>query len=265
MTFYARYQRVIQGAAALLLFLLLWQIASATGLFGRVPPAYSQLLLPSPRAVAGSIVELARNGYLWDQLSVSIARVVVGFLLAVILGVPLGILMAVSPLANNLLEPFVRIFAPIPGIAWVPLAILWFGLGDQAAIFIIAVGSVFPILLGTVQGVRSVDQRLIEAARIMGATRRQIILRVLFPSLVPFLITAFRIGFGFAWRVVIAAEMVGVPRGVGYMLTVGRSTGHTEVTIVTMLLLGGLMYAVEEFVFHPLSVSDEKLGTFAIL
>ncbi len=252
---------MLQGAIALAAFLVFWQIASITGIFGHMKPEYSQLLLPTPKSVVTAIFEMARTGYLWDHLSVSIARVVVGFLISAIIGVPLGIAMALSPLLNNMMEPFVRIFSPIPGVAWVPLAILWFGLGDQAAIFIIAIGSIFPILLGTIQGVRSVDRRLIEAAKIMGATQRKIVLRVLLPSLIPYLITAFRIGFGFAWRVVIAAEMVGVPKGVGYMLTIGRSTGHTEVTIVTMLLLGALMYAVEEFVFHPLCADGEAYAS----
>jgi NitT/TauT family transport system permease protein/taurine transport system permease protein/sulfonate transport system permease protein len=160
--------------------------------------------------------------------------------------------MATSPALNNVAEPFVRIFSPIPGVAWVPLAILWFGLGDKAAIFIITLGSIFPIILNTVQGVRDVDHRLIDAARMMGATHWQIIRRVMLPSLIPYLITGFRTGLGFAWRVVIAAEMVGVPKGIGYMLTVGRSTGRTEVTIVTMISLGLLMLIVEEFVFAPL-------------
>ncbi len=163
--------------------------------------------------------------------------------------------MAIVPTVNNLTEPFVRIFSPIPGVAWVPLAILWFGLGDEAAIFIITVGAVFPILLNTVQGVRDVDTHLIDAARMMGANRRQVVQRVMLPSLVPYLVTGFRMGLGFAWRVVIAAEMVGVPKGIGYMLTVGRSTGRTEITIVTMIVLGGLMFIVEEAVFAPLERS----------
>jgi NitT/TauT family transport system permease protein/taurine transport system permease protein/sulfonate transport system permease protein len=146
----------------------------------------------------------------------------------------------------------VRIFSPIPGVAWIPLAILWYGLGDQAAIFIITVSAVSPILLNTIQGVRDVDPNLVDAARTMGATRWQVIRRVTFPSVIPYLITGFRTGLGFAWRVVIAAEMVGVPKGIGYMLAVGRSTGHTEVTIVTMVCLGLLMLIVEELVFAPL-------------
>jgi NitT/TauT family transport system permease protein/taurine transport system permease protein/sulfonate transport system permease protein len=244
--------RTWQGAAALAAFLLLWQAASVTGIFGRVSPEYSLFLLPPPKVVFLALAEMIRTGYLWDNLSVSIVRVLIGFALSVLIGVPLGIGMAIVPTVNNLAEPFVRIFSPIPGVAWVPLAILWFGLGDEAAIFIITVGAVFPILLNTIQGVRDVDTHLIDAARMMGANRRQVVQRVMLPSLVPYLVTGFRMGLGFAWRVVIAAEMVGVPKGIGYMLTIGRSTGRTEVTIVTMIVLGVLMLTVEELIFAPL-------------
>jgi ABC-type nitrate/sulfonate/bicarbonate transport system permease component len=245
-------KRIWQGLLALVIFFILWHFASTTGLFGRISPQYSLLLLPPPEVVLKTFAEMAWSGYLWDQVSVSLVRVLIGFSLSVLISVPLGIAMGISPSVNNFAEPFVRIFSPIPGVAWIPLAILWYGLGDSAAIFIITVSSIFPILLNTIQGVRAVDPNLIDAARTMGATRWQIIRRVTFPSLIPYLITGFRTGLGYSWRVVITAEMVGVPKGIGYMLAVGRSTGHTAITIVTMICLGLMMLIVEELVFAPL-------------
>lgn len=244
--------RYIQGGISLALFLVIWHVASTTGLFGIIEPEYSLLLLPTPETVMTAIVETAKDGSLWGNVSVSIVRVTIGFALAVLIGIPLGLAMALSPICNNFSEPFVRLFSPIPGIAWVPLAILWFGLGDKAAIFIITIGSVFPIVINTIQGVRDVDAHLVDAARMMGASHLMILRRVMLPSVIPYLVTGFRIGLGFAWRVVIAAEMVGVPKGIGYMLNVGRSTGRTDITIVTMVTLGVLMLVVEELVFAPL-------------
>jgi len=246
------FQRLWQGAITILIVIALWQAASMTGIFGRTSPEYSRLLLPPPAIVLASLAGMVRSGYLLDNVSISILRVLAGFLLAVLIAVPVGIAMALSISIHNLMEPLVRLLSPIPGVAWVPIAILWFGLGDEAAIFIIAIGSIFPILLNTSQGVQDADQRLIDAARTMGATRWQILRRVLLPGLVPYLVTGFRTGLSFAWRVVIAAEMVGVPKGIGYMLTVGRSTGQTEITIVTMLVLGLLMVVMEELIFVPL-------------
>jgi len=245
-------KRVWQSSLAILGFLVLWHFASVTGLYGRISPDYSMLLLPPPSVVFKALGEMALSGYLWAQVSVSVVRVLIGFSLAVLIAVPLGFGMGLSVLVNNLAEPFVRIISPVPGVAWIPLAILWYGLGDEAAIFIIAISSVFPILLNTIQGVHDVDPNLVNAARTMGATRWQIIRRVTLPSTVPYLVTGFRTGLGYAWRVVIAAEMVGVPRGIGYMLAVGRSTGHTEITLVTMICLSVLMLIVEELIFVPL-------------
>ncbi|AKX97438.1 ABC transporter permease [Neomoorella thermoacetica] len=246
------WQRLWQGVLALSVFILIWYTASITGLFGRVPRDYSLLLLPPPGKILVTIFETLVSGYLLKHVLISLARVGLGFTIAVAIGVPLGLAMALVPLVNNLVEPFVRIFGPIPGIAWVPLAILWFGLGDKAAIFIITMGSVFPVLINTYQGMKDVDQTLIEAARTMGAGPWQLLSRVILPSLIPYLVTGFRVGLGFAWRVVIAAEMVGVPNGLGYMLGVGRGTGRTDITIITMVVLGAIMLVVEELIFAPL-------------
>jgi len=248
-----RFKSLWQGAFTIGAGLLLWHIASNTGLFGRTTPEYSRLLLPPPSAVLSSLIDMVRSGYLLGNVSISILRVVAGFLIAVVIAVPLGISMALSPNIHSFTNPIVRLLSPIPGVAWVPIAILWFGLGDEAAIFIIAIGSIFPILLNTIQGVHDTDKRLIDSARTMGATRLQVVHRVMLPRLAPYLATGFRTGLSFAWRVVIAAELVGVPKGLGYMLTVGRSTGRTEITIVTMLVLGALMIAFEELVFSPLA------------
>lgn len=245
-------KRIWQGLLAVTCFFVIWHFASTTGLFGRISPEYSLLLLPPPTTVFKTLAQMTWSGYLWDEVSVSLVRVLIGFSLSVLIAVPLGIGMGLSPLLNNLAEPFVRIFSPIPGVAWIPLAILWYGLGDGAAIFIITISSIFPILLNTIQGMRDVDPNLVDAARTMGATRAQVIRRVMFPSLIPYLITGFRTGIGYSWRVVITAEMVGVPKGIGYMLAVGRSTGHTEITIVTMICLGLMMLIIEELVFAPL-------------
>lgn len=241
-----------QMIASLAFFLLTWYVASITGLFGRYPPRLMGLLLPTPLEVARTVWEMAVTGNLTRHLGISLYRVMTGFALAVCMGVPMGIAMGRYRMVNGLVEPLVRVFQPIPGVAWVPLAIVWFGLGNKAAIFIITISSLFPVLLNTTQGMRDVDITLISAALTMGANPRQITTKVLLPSLVPYLITGFRIGMGFAWRVVIAAEMVGVPSGLGYMLSLGRGIGRTDITIVTMVTLGAVMLLIEHSVFVPM-------------
>ena len=152
----------------------------------------------------------------------------------------------------NFINPLYRLISPIPGVAWVPLAILWFGLGDKAALFIITMGSLSPIIANTLQGVQDVDPILLQALETMGASKGQIIRKCVIPSILAYIVTGFRLGLGFAWRVLIAAEMVGVPDGLGYVLSVGRSTGQTDVTIVTILCLGVMMIIMDECLFNPI-------------
>lgn len=243
---------VIEGIISLLIFALFWKIASATGIFGRVSVRSSQLLLPPPEKVLYSIYDMLISGYLEKHIWVSFWRVIRGFLIAAVIGIPVGIFMGVNVHAKNCLNILFRLFSPIPGVAWVPLAILWFGLGDNAALFIITMGSISPIIVNTMQGVDDVDKNLEQALLTMGASKLQIVTRCIIPSIVPYMISGFRLGLGFAWRVVIAAELVGVPDGLGYVLNTGRSTGKTEVTVVTIILLGIIMVLMEEVLFRPI-------------
>lgn len=244
-----RCARLIVG---LLAFLIAWEIFSRTGCFGRFPQRAIGVFLPSPLSVIKCFLQLLTDGQLLHHISVSLCRVGIGFFMSVVIGVPVGYFMGKSRAAFEYLDPFVQIFQSIPGVAWVPLAIVWFGLGDRAAVFIIVMGSIFPVILNTVQGVESIDRNLVSAALTLGARRRHLILMVELPSVLPYMITGFRTGLGFAWRVVLAAEMVGVPSGLGYLLTFGRGIGRTDITIVTMACLGMIMLVTNHALLSPL-------------
>jgi ABC-type nitrate/sulfonate/bicarbonate transport system permease component len=238
-----------QRIFSVLVFLTIWHIASHTGIFGRVSVKASSLLLPDPFTVFKSFLEMIISGYLPKHLGISFIRVMKGFAIAAAIGVPLGIAMGMSKSVKNFTSPIFRTFSPIPGVAWVPLAILWFGLGDKAAVFIIVMGAIAPIIINANQGVNDVDRNLLQALYSMNASKWQIVRKCIIPSIVPYLVSGFRLGLGFAWRVVIAAEMVGVPDGMGYALSTGRSTGRTEVTIVTIISLGIVMILLEQVLF----------------
>lgn len=249
---------IIEGILSIAILILIWNIASSTGIFGHVTVKSSQLLLPPPSKVLKSIYEMIVSGDLISNLLVSLVRVLKGFAIAVCIGIPVGIFMGLNKHFYNFINPIFRIISPIPRVAWVPLAILWFGLGDVAAIFIITVGSISPIITNTLQGVQDVDPILNQALQTMGASKIQIITKCILPSIIPNIVSAFRLGIGFAWRVVIAAELVGVPNGLGYILNVGRSTGHTEVTIVTILCLGAMMILMDRVLFVPIENMTKK-------
>ncbi|MFZ5436775.1 MAG: ABC transporter permease [Bacillota bacterium] len=243
---------LFRQALSILAFLLAWQLVSMTGLFGRYPRELMGLFLPSPLHLLKTVAEVVANGSLLKHVGFSCYRVVSGFAIATLIGIPAGLLMSYSRSAEQFLNPFVRLFQPIPGVAWVPLAIIWFGLGNKAAVFIITMGAIFPIILSTAQGVRDVDPNLVGAALTLGASKLQVFEKVILPSITPHLVTGFRLAMGFAWRVLLAAEMVGVSSGLGYMLTLGRGTGRTDITLLTMVVIGAIMVAMDSAVFSPL-------------
>lgn len=244
-----KYKPYILGGSMVLIMLLLWQIASDTGVFWKYDINRGKLVLPSPVFVVKRMLELITNGFLLKHIGISFKRVIKGFLIAVLLGVPIGTIMGRNENAKMFIQPLFKILAPIPGVAWVPLSILWFGLGNSAAIFIITVSAITPIVMSMIQGVESIDCNLENEMYILKASKWQLIRFLIIPSVIPYAITGFKLGLGYAWRVVIAAEMVGVPDGIGYVLNLGRSTAQTEITFITIIVLAVLLMLMERCLF----------------
>ena len=246
----------------MLIVLVLWQTASDTGLFGKYEISRGKLMLPSPLFVFQRFWELLWNGYLLKHIWISFKRVMVGFFGSVVLGLPLGIFMGRNKNIKMFLQPLFKILAPIPGVAWVPLSILWFGLGDSAAVFIIAVSAITPIVMNTIQGVEAIDGNLESVMVMLKASKWQSMKFLIIPSVIPYVVTGFKLGLGYAWRVVIAAEMVGVPNVLGYVLNLGRSTAQTEITFITIIILCVMLVLIEKCLFAPLEKITEawKMG-----
>lgn len=251
----------IQGVMGVILVLALWTVASMTGLFGKMERDTAQMLFPLPSTVLEELAQMLQSGYLLFNLWVSMKRVLVGFAIAVAIGLPVGILIGTSETVHNIIYPIIRFLSPIPGVAWVPLAILWFGLGNSAAIFIIVMGSLSPIIVNTYQGMKNVDERLYNVLDIMEASWVDRIFYCVIPGILPYVTAGFRLGLGFAWRVVIAAEMVGVPSGMGYVLSVGRNTGDTAATLIVIITLGAVMVFMEEVLFRAIENHMSKWKT----
>jgi len=218
--------------------LLVWQGLSSSG----VIPEYK---LPSPLAVAAGLHDLIQTGMppghqLHVHIYYSMQRVLWGYALASLVAIPLGILMGWSRTIRNLIEPLVEMIRPVPPLAWIPLAILWFGIGTKSAAFIIFLGAFFPILLNTVGGVHSIDPVLIEAARMLNANRRFIFLKVLIPGAIPSILTGMRIGIGIGWMTLVAAEYTGIREGygLGYMIMTARDIQRPDEIVAGMLVIG---------------------------
>ncbi len=211
--------------------ILLWQLLAWAGWI-------NTQVLPPPRQLAATTWEMALSGELITHILASTRRVLVGFMLAVGIGLTVGLALGAGRRLDRYLSPLVELLRPIPPIAWIPLAILWFGIGDQPAYFIVTLGAFFPIFVNSYHGIRQVHPLYIRAAQCMGATRRLLITDVLLPAALPAILTGLRVGIGVAWTSVIAAELVGAQSGLGYMIQTNRILLRTDKIVVGMLAIG---------------------------
>ena len=197
------------------------------------------VIFPTPLQVVTATWELARDGTLWDHVGASLMRVSVGFLLAVLVAMPLGLWMGRVQIIYTTLNPVVQILRPISPIAWIPLAILWFGVGNVSPIFLIFIASVFPMVVQTAAGVLTIEQRYLRAAENFTVSRRKLFLQVIIPAALPEMIIGMRIGLGVAWLVVVAAEMIALHSGLGYLIIDSRNAGNRyDLVIAGMVMIG---------------------------
>ncbi len=210
--------------------LLAWQVAVLRH------PGY---ILPGPRGVLSGIVDLLQHGLLFKYIIASLFRVTWGFALAVITAIPLGLMIGWYRRLEMAINPLVQVFRPISPLAWIPLAILWFGVGDLSSIFLIFLGCFFPLLLTAINAVQNVPAVYIHAGRNFGLSPLQLIYRVLYPAVVPQLLIGLRITLGVAWLVVVAAEMIAVDSGLGFLIVDARNAGNRyDLVLAGMLVIG---------------------------
>ena len=214
------------------------------GVWWLVVKATHSAIFPTPLQVVTGTLELARDGSLWNDIGASLMRVGVGFALAAAIAVPLGLWMGWVHGAFSTLNPVFQILRPISPIAWIPMAILWFGVGNASPIFLIFMSSVFPMVVQTTAGVHTIERRYLRAADNFGVSRYTLFRRVIIPAVLPQIIVGMRIGLGVAWLVVVAAEMIALHSGLGYMIIDSRNAGNRyDLVIGGMVIIGliGLM------------------------
>lgn len=203
-------------------------------------------LVPSPSGVAVMMWDFAFGGIYDDAYSKSlpihfwksVQRVYGGFLLAAVTGIPLGLMIGRIPLLRALLDPTLSLLRPIPVTAWLPLSMIFFGLGPKSAIFLVFLGAFYPILLNTIFGVKSVDPRLFEAAEMLGCSGSRLFRSVVLPAALPSIFNGLRLGAGFAWILIVVGEMTGVPEGLGAVIMDGRTLSRTDLVITGMIIIG---------------------------
>ena len=197
--------------------------------------------LSSPTTIIEQMVHLTATGELPRNVAASMVRIIAGYSMSLVFGAVIGILMGSFKILDDFMDPVIEVFRPVSPLAILPLAILWLGIGQTSKIFVVAYGCIFPIMLNTYAGVRSVPRSTIEAAKILGAQRDEMLLKVVLPHSLPLIMTGARISFAVSLIVIIAAEMVAADTGLGYMILTAQQTFHTPdlfVGIVTIAVIG---------------------------
>jgi len=196
-------------------------------------------IFPTPLQVVTGTRELIADGTLWDHITSSLARVGAGFGLAVLVAIPLGLWMGRVETAYMTLNPVFQILRPISPIAWIPIAILWFGVGNASPIFLIFIASVFPLIVQTAAAVHTIDRRYLRAAANFGVSRSQLLRKVVIPAVLPEIIVGMRISLGVGWLVVVAAEMIALRSGLGYLIMDSRNAGNRyDLVVAGMIIIG---------------------------
>ena len=244
---YESVKAIALGAGFPVLLVLVWHYAVAiTG----------TRLIPSPREVAVMMYDFSFGGVYDDAFSATIlthiwksmTRVYGGFFLAAAIGIPLGLMIGRMKILRQLLDPTISLLRPIPVTAWLPLSMIFFGLGPNAAIFLVFLGAFYPILLNTIFGVRSVDVRLFEAASMLGCTGSAMFRQVVFPASLPAIFNGLRIAHGFAWILIVVGEMTGVPTGLGSVIMDGRTLSRTDLVVTGMIVIGAMGFITDRII-----------------
>jgi ABC-type nitrate/sulfonate/bicarbonate transport system permease component len=229
-------ERYIAGTVSICTLLLGWEFLSRWIIPSLNPRA--AILMPPPSIIFVAGYEAARSGLLFTHVVASTQRVLLAWGAVCLLAIPLGIAMGWWGRFNRYVNPIVELLRPIPPLAWIPISILWFGIGLQQNIFIIMIGCFFPVLLNTIHGVRGVDPILIRAANNFCASEFKILRRVVLPAALPNIFTGARIGLGVAWMVLVAAELVAATSGLGFMIEDARNFLRTDLIFVGMIAIG---------------------------
>ena len=209
-------------------------------------------VFPSPLSVEKGIAELFHKHVLWADIADSLRRVAIGYGAAVLVGIPLGLCLGWFPAAHQVVNPLLQLLRPISPIAWIPVAIIFFGIGDPAAIFLVFLGAFFPIVVAAVGGVSSVPLIFRRAGRNFGLSNFQLLRKVVFPAAMPQILVGLRIALGIAWLVVVAGEMIAVDSGLGYLVIDSRNSGKRYDLVVAAMLMIGVMGLLLDLAFRRL-------------
>ena len=241
-----RFSGLVAGSIAFVVIAIAWQAAVWAGVF---PPR----LFPGLATVGEALVRLTLSGTMLVAAAATLFRLLFGFLLAAVAGIVVGLLMGRVQWVEDALLPIVSFMYPIPGIAYAPLFVLWFGLGDIPAILLVAVATSFTVIINTWKGVKAVKPVWIRSAQAMGASERRIFTRVILPGALPYVLTGLRLGLASAWRILVAVEMLmSVTRGLGWLIFGAREFLNTDAMLAGIVVIALIGVALDKLAFEPI-------------
>lgn len=222
--------------------IVLWGLVTH---FGFIDPLY----LPGPLDVVRKLFDLVINGYadatLWQHFSASISRIFIAVILASIIAIPVGLAIGINPVARAIFDPLIEFYRPVPPLAYLPLIVIWFGIGEFSKILLIYLAVFAPIVVATAAGARHVDPIRVRVAQSLGATRWQIIRHIVLPSALPDMLIGIRIGLGAGWSTLVAAELVAATEGIGFMIQSASQFLVTDIVIAGILVIALVAYIIE--------------------
>ena len=236
-------RQITLSAATVLVLLAIWWAVTA---FGLIAP----LFLPAPQQVFHQLLVIASpqgfmDATLWQHLAASLTRIVIALLAAMLIGVPTGILMGLSKTARGILDPLIQLYRPVPPLAYLPLMVIWFGIGETSKILLIYLAIFAPVVMSTLAGVKSAQQVRLRAAQSLGASRWQTLWFVVLPGALPEILTGLRIGLGVGWSTLVAAELIAATRGLGFMVQSAGEFLATDVVLAGIAVIALIAFSLE--------------------
>ena len=236
-------RQITLSAGTLLVLLAIWWAVAAQ-------QWVSPLFLPPPGQVLTKLVSIAgpqgfMDATLWQHLAASLGRILVALLAAVIIGIPVGIAMGLSPTVRGILDPLIELYRPVPPLSYLPLMVIWFGIGETSKILLIYLAIFAPVAMSALAGVKSAQQVRIRAAQSLGASRAQVLWFVILPGALPEILTGLRIGLGVGWSTLVAAELIAATRGLGFMVQSAGEFLATDVVLAGIAVIAVIAFSLE--------------------
>lgn len=215
---------------------------------------WPDFLFPSPQMVSSTLIGGFRDGSFISAITTSFRRLLIGYSISLLFGVTLGILIASFKIVEDTIGPFILALQSVPSVVWLPLALLWFSMGEKAIIFVVVLGGTWNMVINASTGIKNVRPVLIKAAKTMGVNKIQLFWKVILPAAVPHLITGMRLSWAFSWRALMAGELIGSGDGLGQILMWGRDMGNMSLVISVILLIGSIGYLTDNFLFKKAEI-----------